>query len=595
MSNPSAAIELRSVVRLLTDENGDQAKYWVPSYQRGYRWNKIQVFQLLDDIWEFIQAGDGRPKSSFYCLQPLVVKKMNDGRYEVVDGQQRLTTIHIILSYLKDIVAILDRSNFQIDYETRDATFLHDIDLDRAGENVDFYHIGEAWRAVEEWVSKHSRPHALKLIQHLLNDDEIGQNVKVIWYELTLEDDAVAAFTRLNVGKIPLTEAELIRALFLRRAAKDDLTGSLQLRIAYQWDRIEHSLQDDAFWYFLQNSGTTTNRIGLIFNLASELWNRPDVGDDHSAFSHFADALQGEGTAEKNWKKINDIFLALEEWYEDRYLYHVIGLVLHHSPRSEMEIGALLTDSRQSSKRDFRAGLRKRILRLIFDKRGELSTDEIRQEVDEQCRMVSYTKLQKARKLLLLFNIATLLENEKSNIRFQFDSFKKDTWDIEHIRSVSGERPDNPSAQKAWLQHCLAYLRTDNAAEAAELAKAISQFLDEDATRADDLTFEKIDGAILIYFKEAQEGGDNALSNLTLLDSRTNRGYKNSVFAVKRDILLKNDQAGTFVPLCTRNVFLKCYSSAVGNVTFWTKDDAKAYFNAICRTLTKFMVSSEVV
>jgi hypothetical protein len=595
MPYSSAAIELRSVIRLLTDENGDQAKYWIPSYQRGYRWNKIQVFQLLDDIWEFIQASDGRPKSSFYCLQPLVVKMMDDGRYEVVDGQQRLTTIHIILSYLREIVAILDKSNFQIDYETRDPAFLRDIDLDRAGENVDFYHIGEAWRAVDEWVSKHGRSHALKLIQHLLSDDEIGKNVKVIWYELTPEDDAIAAFARLNVGKIPLTEAELIRALFLRRAAKDDPTGSLQLRIAYQWDRIEHSLQDDAFWYFLQNSGATTNRISLIFNLASKLWDRPDVGDDHSAFSHFAHALGGEGTAEQNWKKINDIFLALEEWYEDRYLYHVIGFILHHSLRSDMEIGVLLKDSRQSSKRYFRSSLRKRVLQLAFDNRGEISAEEIGQEVDEQCRMVSYTNLQKARKLLLFFNIATLLENEKSNIRFQFDSFKKEAWDIEHIRSVSGERPDNPPAQKAWLQHCLAYLRTDDAAEAAALAVSIAQYLEEDAIKPADLTFEKIDGAILSYFKEGQEGGDNALSNLTLLDSRTNRGYRNSVFAVKRDILLKNDRAGTFVPLCTRNVFLKCYSSAVGNVTFWGKEDASAYFNAICSTLTRFLVLSEDV
>lgn len=595
MPHSSAAIELRSVVRLLTDENGNKTRYWIPSYQRGYRWNKIQVFQLLDDIWEFIQASDGRPKSSFYCLQPLVVKMMDDGRYEVVDGQQRLTTIHIVLSYLKDIVAILDKSNFQIDYETRDPTFLRDIDLGRAEENVDFYHIGEAWRAVDEWVSKHGRPHALKLIQHLLNDDEIGQNVKVIWYELTPGDDAVAAFTRLNVGKIPLTEAELIRALFLRRAAKDDPTGSLQLRIAYQWDRIEHSLQNDAFWYFLQNTSSPTNRIGLIFNLAAKLWHRPNVGDNHGAFSHFADALRGEGTAEQNWKKINDIFLALEEWYEDRYLYHVIGFILHHSTRSEMEIGALLKDSRQSSKRDFRSGLRKRVLRLVFDNRRELSADEIMQEVGEQCRTVSYTNLQKARKLLLFFNIATLLENEKSNIRFQFDSFKKETWDIEHIRSVSGDRPDNPPAQKAWLLHCLAYLHTDDAAEAKELADAISQYLEEDASKPADLTFEKIDGAILSYFKEGQEGGDNALSNLTLLDSRTNRGYRNSVFAVKRDILLKNDRAGTFVPLCTRNVFLKCYSSAVGNVTFWGKDDANAYFEAICSALTRFLVMPEAV
>lgn len=593
MPHSSAAIELRSVVRLLSDENGDQAKYWIPSYQRGYRWNKIQVFQLLDDIWEFIQAGDGRLKSSFYCLQPLVVKMVSDGRYEVVDGQQRLTTIHIILSYLKDIVDLLGKSDFQIDYETRDPSFLRNIDLSRAGENVDFYHIGEAWRAVDEWVSRHGRQRALKLVQHLLNDDDIGHNVKVIWYELTPDDDAIAAFTRLNVGKIPLTEAELIRALFLRRAAKDDPTGSLQLRIAYQWDRIEHSLQDDGFWYFLQNSGTTTNRISLMFSLASKLWRHPNTGDGHSAFSYFAEALKEDGAAERAWKNINDIFLALEEWYQDRYLYHVIGFLLHHSVRSDMEIGSLLRDSRESSKRAFRSSLRKRVIRLVFDSSAELSDEQIRQEVEEQCRTVSYSNLQKARRLLLFFNIATLLENEKSNIRFQFDSFKKETWDLEHIRSVSGERPDNLPAQKAWLQHCSAYLQTLSDIGAAGLVERISHFLSNDSTDAADNTFEAIDGAILAYFKEDQSGGDNTLSNLTLLDSRTNRGYQNSVFAVKRDILLKNDRAGTFVPLCTRNVFLKCYSSAVGNVTFWGKEDAEAYLNAICETLTTFLISGE--
>lgn len=67
----------------------------IPAYQRGYRWDRRQVIQLLDDIWDFIQASDEKSRTSFYCLQPLVVRKLEDGRYEVVDGQQRLTTIFI--------------------------------------------------------------------------------------------------------------------------------------------------------------------------------------------------------------------------------------------------------------------------------------------------------------------------------------------------------------------------------------------------------------------------------------------------------------------------------------------------------------------
>ena len=46
--------------------------------------------------------------------------------------------------------------------------------------------------------------------------------------------------------------------------------------------------------------------------------------------------------------------------------------------------------------------------------------------------------------------------------------------------------------------------------------------------------------------------------------------------------------AGIFVPLCTRNVFLKCYSPRVDNVMFWSPDDRSGYQNAIEETLVRF-------
>lgn len=149
MPSKSAAIGLRSINSLLVDKGGSPARYWIPAYQRGYRWDRLQVTQLLDDIWEFIQASEENRRTSFYCLQPLVVRSLEDGRYEVVDGQQRLTTIFILLSHRKEILALLGKQRFSINYETRDRTFLQEIDLDRSNENVDFYHICEAWRAIE--------------------------------------------------------------------------------------------------------------------------------------------------------------------------------------------------------------------------------------------------------------------------------------------------------------------------------------------------------------------------------------------------------------------------------------------------------------
>ena len=157
--------------------------------------------------------------------------------------------------------------------------------------------------------------HALKLLQHLLNDDEAGRNVKVIWYQLAPGDDPVAAFTRLNVGKIPLTETELIRALFLRRAAQDDPTGNLSLRIAYEWDQIEKRLQNDAVWYFLQNADVgDANRIGLIFRLAARMAGPAVNGEDYGVFSHFAETLKPGQSAEREWRNVEEIFMALEEW-----------------------------------------------------------------------------------------------------------------------------------------------------------------------------------------------------------------------------------------------------------------------------------------
>jgi uncharacterized protein with ParB-like and HNH nuclease domain len=65
--------------------------FLVPGYQRGFRWGHHEVEALLNDI----VASDGK-----YYLQPLVVKRLDDQRWELIDGQQRLTTLYLILQYI---------------------------------------------------------------------------------------------------------------------------------------------------------------------------------------------------------------------------------------------------------------------------------------------------------------------------------------------------------------------------------------------------------------------------------------------------------------------------------------------------------------
>lgn len=595
MTIENVAIELRPVNQLLVDDDGTPARYWIPAYQRGYRWTKLQVTQLLDDIWNFIQTSSGKEKTQFYCLQPLVVRKLDGGQYEVVDGQQRLTTLFILLAHRKELVSILGKQKFEIDFETRDSDFLQNIDLKRSDENADFHHICEAWRAIDAWIDQRDPSHVLKLIQHLLNDDEVGTNVKVIWYQLEAGSDPIAAFTRLNVGKIPLTESELIRALFLKRARQDDGTGNLSLRIAYEWDQIEKRLQDDAFWYFLQNIEADANRISLIFRLETVIAGHSVVDEEYSVFAHFAETLSSPQSAEAQWQRVKAIFMALEEWYEDRELFHILGFILHHSRGSIKSIAKILQESLATGKQEFSKKLRAQVSDLVFDKQfaSETSAKDFQEELANFCQTVQYRQADKVKKILLLFNLASLLEDPRSNIRFQFDSFKREGWDIEHIRSVSEKRPSRPDDQKEWLEHCKTFLASSAEAADKTLHRNIEDYLNPDLDAEKRDNFDDLDNKILRRFREFEGETDNGLSNLTLLDAGTNRGYGNAVFAVKRNILLRHDKSGIFVPLCTRNVFLKCYSRSVGNVMFWTKDDAQDYLDAICLTLAEFFCEPE--
>lgn len=580
-----SGIQLRSVNELLVDAAGQPARYWIPSYQRGYRWTQLQVTELLDDIWEFIQDDKS---GSFYCLQPLVVRPLDDGRIEVVDGQQRLTTIFIILTYLKDMAEMLDKKRFEIIYETRgesSGSFLENIDLDRAEENVDFYHICEAYRAVEGWFSKRDKSHSLKFIQHLTNDDAAGKNVKVIWYVLSDEEDSISAFARLNVGKIPLTNDELIRALFIR-AAQEQVGTDLALRIGHEWDQIEKSLQSAPFWHFLSNeSPPSHSRIGFVFALAAEVHMTEHLRHDRYGVFHVFSDLVRTQPIDRLWLDVKGLFMGLEEWYEDRVLFHMVGLLIHQGEK----ISFLLQNAVSSTKKEFSEFLRGRIFLKLFGEECDLNNpDQVREMIESQLDSADYSKRAKVRSLLLFFNIVTLLESPRSNMRFQFDSFKSESWDIEHVRSMTENRPDRHNERCDWLELNKKYLLTRE--DAGDLVAQIDSFLSLSQKEASDERFEPLYESVLSYFNELGDGGDDGIENLTLLDQSTNRSYKNAVFAVKRQRVLDLDRSGIFIPLCTRNIFLKCYNPEVDNLLFWSEKDAEAYREIMTKSMANFFL-----
>lgn len=574
-----ASISLRAINDLLKE------RFFVPSYQRGFRWTKLQIVDLLNDIWEFQSTCEKR--EHFYCLQPIVVKRLPSGEWELVDGQQRLTTILLILACQSDLVKALRKPVFALSFETRPKSgeFLKNIDPKQRDANIDYHHICQAYETIGAWFAEEED--GLLLLQSLTNGDEAGKNVKVIWYELPESEDPVDVFTRLNVGKIPLTNSELIRALFLR--SRNFGGGSKhvhQIKIAQEWDGIEKSLQADEMWYFLTTGATSpASRIEFLFNLIAGEHTTATTGDPFATFHFYNGRLGAAGvTAEDEWLKVKQIFMTLEEWFSDRILFHLVGYLIH----ANTKLGELRRMANGATKSEFRRALRRTIFQRLTGQgiHASETLENYKSAVSAFVDNLDYESNRSAIfSVLLLFNIATLLLNSKSHLRFPFHHFKKLDWHIEHVRSVKSDKPDQEPKCRVWLQGFVAHL--GDVTESKALCARAQALLESDPF--DMAVFDQLYADVLAAYQESAETDtDNGVGNLTLLDAGTNQSYKNAVFPVKRARIIGLDREGTFVPLCTKNVFLKYYSREIGKMMFWGANDRDAYRDSIVDTLSQF-------
>lgn len=554
-------------------------QFFIPSYQRGYRWTKEQAIQLLEDLDEF--NGRLHCASEFYCLQPVVVRARGNDEWEVIDGQQRLTTLKIILKCLKNFMAFVELPSYSICYETREtsADFLEHIATkteEQAQSNIDYYHMYQVYQAVQEWLRVHPSSMA-SLLQLLTEESEQRINARIIWYEAGQETDAIDVFSRLNIGKIPLTESELIKALFLRRGNFSDAAASAdQIILATEWDNIERRLRRADFWGFLlpnKKGNQYSNRIDLIFSLLAE-----QAGEGKKKpHLWYEERLRGEEeSVSQLWLEVKDCFRHLEECYEDHTCYHYVGYLT-------IGLGLGLADILR---------LKKGVGRSTFIKNLKEEIKTRLQLKKDGLSGLDYEK-DKAniRRVLLLFNIATILGGGKSDMRFPFDRYQDDQWDIEHIRSRADDSRRSDSQKVVLLGEIEAYLqsvpkRNEDESMLLDKVKDILQLM-RDNKPAD---VEECWSSFLRLVGEHEEfEGSDGLGNLTLLDSHTNRSYGNSPFVLKRARIISNDKQGRWAPPTTRNVFLKYYSQSVGNALAWTEQDAQDYLHEINQVLTDFI------
>lgn len=648
--------ELRSInyLELLAIPELCNKNFFIPDYQRGYRWGEIQIRQMLEDIYSFIY--DKNAAGSFYCLQPVVVKKMtpdevaanklesafdNNTWYEVIDGQQRLTTIRIILA-LESQIDRFNKMRFNMYYQTRpelgklfdklgiyeeNERFIVKFDNDNDQCNdIDSWHIHNAANKILDWFQNGSgyfKPSIQEFkggfYENFSNTKEKDKSVQVIWYELCDKSDPYEMFKRLNDKSISLNNAELIRGMFLSDSAvykgeelllsqfDEDVRPIVEKRelarkqshIIEEWDIIEKQLWDDKFWSFIKkekNSDEYSCRIEYIFDLISK--KTSNQKDSLYTYLEFDGMLKSGAVKDlwDLWLKVETYFSLLMAWYNDRYYYHKIGFLTTELGSSVLI--EMLSESTNVSKKEFKKTIEGRINSAIHDKKkpGRKILDYTYKD--------DYNML---KRVLFLYNVETTY---KQGLEFfPFERYKDYEWTLEHIHAQNSERIDHSIKDKwvEWFDENKKVLeRLSSRLPNDENLKLLISFFNNEYNRLknykDKYTFNdvtKVFDLVLKYFNDlsAQEGTPtvmHGISNMALLSGSTNASIGNSVFEVKRQMIMDDDARGNYIPLCTRKVFLKYYNKNDKNFTvqqnfYWSDKDRKHYLEDIKEVLKPYI------
>lgn len=578
-------IELKSVSEL------GNKKFIVPNYQRGYKWRAKDVEYLIDDIAE-IKEDD----NSDYCLQPIVVAIDND-KYVLVDGQQRLTTIWLIINWAKHNGFKVDW-NFNIQYDTRGDSneYLKDIKEKGNAEDkgtCDTHYFSQALEAIIKCKKD-------KLDAFFKN---LKKNVKIIWYEIDPKEGP-AHFERLNSAKISLTNAELVKAFILTKS-----TPQKQTRMACEWDEMEYKLQEKSFFSFITTKGSKynkeSNRIELLLDLYVGTTKEEKEKDEHHTFNKIAQIEKDGKSVEIIWQEVQNIYNRLLCWYDDNFLYNLIGFLVEKN--GDSELSEIWKICQNKSTNEFKNSVRERVINNIP------TAVDIKNMVYKDGR---------TKNVLLLFNILSLMSiDERKNYKytfndkFHFDLYKDEDWDKEHVHATASESLQSKVEWVKWLKDLEEKLveekLVDNKDEYLKWIRNAKNAKDSDypAIREDkNDTFKSLSKERftqmykdIVFALEGEDEKDfkqNSIGNLVLLNANINRSgeYKVAPFSTKRRIIMERVKKGQFVPLGTQNIFMKAYTQIPGHFYKWEKEvpydgnklsDRDSYIEAIVETINR--------
>ena len=568
----------------------ESVTFIIPYLQRAYKWKEKQAKQMLEDFSEFLKQ-----EKTYYCMQPLAVVKIGDNKYELLDGQQRLTTLLILWRILFESD---EKTSYPYKFEyERDSSesntlinrysFITESDEIKKGEygNIDEYYMSKVYGAIKLYfdnpnnkkTDEQKADNYKETFKKLLKGE--GKHILFLWYEVN-EEEKHTTFAHLNSGKIELTCSELIKAILLSDGNKESLDNNRlpdKSLVAAQYAEMEEVFNDDRLWYMLQTDEPLYNgsRMDLLFNMVLNINRKAYEADPKAAFYK---VYARRADLSRFWKDCRAYFVRIMDLYKNPYTYHYIGYLTYTEGNNKIDDWVKVYKE---------SGLKGCIEQLKSKVRESISGLG-------DLEKITYSDTSKAtlRKIFILHNIQTILIHyetiKKANLglRFSYEQFPfellySQRWDIEHIASQT----ENPLTKIQDCKDWIASVRADYSeifVQRPDLNNEIDLFEKDSKIEM----FKQIYNEIVSSAEKNSPQNKDGLGNLVLLDSHTNRSYHNSLYKRKRKIILaasnidnqNNEYQVTYIPRCTLNVFLKTYNTGLDvKLGEWTQDDYDKY------------------
>lgn len=578
----------------------------IPEYQRGYKWTVDNIIQLLEDLKGFKQNSS----DEFYCLQNITITKTNiNGHscFNVIDGQQRLTTLFILISYIQRNMSnkVLSAESNILRYSIREETdkFLRESiltgdywnDVEYKPATKDQYYIAEVAKAVAEWFNINN-----------LEERTILDHLKLIVNKVESGEEETV-FASLNGGKVDLDGADLVRAILITRAAKQKYPSLISEKTLHQIANDDINLNINIKVSSLGKINEFRVKLGIELDMMNNWWSDRKVRSYfeqllpnrisqnksfkyseypidllyYAFFEAYKDKLATHGNTDLDlrifengidkdgeggndhlefYKEVKEFHLTLVDWYNDDEIYNLLGYLMYNYKSASVSFAMLWNEWKLTeSKSDFKSKL-KRIIReqlaLAFPESDD-STDIADKLILLRKSITNIAENWYVKDFIIRFLPLLDLIPEKKTVgnsvrtifkRLNPDYFKCNQEDKEHVRSQT------------------------------------RQIAEENMTEEDRLALE-----------EENRQGINSIGNIVLLKASINRSYSNVELVKKMDrIAREHIMNDTYIRPHTLNVFLSKLQTLKDNgisedSVFWSEEDIVKTVKAIDSSLTDYL------